>query len=367
MSPRTVGVEEELWLVEPTTRRAAPRAPEVLRAAGSAVEGELFRHQLETKSEPAVEVGAVVAQLREARATAGVAAADAGLAVVASGTVVLPSDDAVVTDDERYRDMVDRYGETALGGGTCGMHVHVRIASAQEGVQVIDRIAPWLPLVLALSVNSPFVDGRDTGYASWRSEQWSHWPSAGPTVPFVDVAGYHRAAESLVRSGAARDTHMLYYDARLAELYPTVEVRVADVVTDLADVALVAAVVRGLVETAARDRLACPTWRTEMLRAARWRAARFGLGDRLLHPARPDGEPVGAVDVLHDLRDSLVTALEDAGDLDLVDAGLERVVGATGAVRQRAALGRDGDLAAVVDDLVVRTRASWEGDCHPER
>lgn len=358
---RSVGVEEELWLADPSTRQAAPGAGRVVRHVSDVVDRELFRHQLEIQSDPHHALDDVVADLRERRWAAVKAAEDEGLAVVASGVPVLPSPDDVVTEDDRYHDMLGRYGDVARAGGTCGMHVHVGIASPEEGVRVLDRIGPWLPLVLAMTTNSPFAGGRDTGYQSWRSEQWSRWPSAGPAEAFGDLEGYRGATEALVRAGAARDPHMVYFDARLSDEQPTLEVRVADVVTDVQDAGLVAAVCRGLVETAARGGLPQAPWRAELLKAARWRAARHGLTHGLLHPAHPGGDPVPVRDVLADLLELVGAAVEEAGDHDRVRDGVERVLRGTGAQRQHAVHEGTGSLERVVDDLVERTRASCEG------
>ena len=112
------------------------------------------------------------------------------------------------------------------------MHVHVAIDSDEQGVAVIDRIAPWLPVLVAIAANSPFHEGEDTGYASWRSESWGAWPSAGGTEQFGSLAGYREACRFLMESGAALDEGMLYFPARLSPDNPTVEVRVADVCTD---------------------------------------------------------------------------------------------------------------------------------------
>ncbi|WP_084151758.1 carboxylate-amine ligase [Nocardioides halotolerans] len=366
MDTRTLGVEEELLVVDPETRAVTSRAPEVLRAYTDAqahpdpvplLDQELFRHQLETRTDPAREVDDVVAQVLEGRRRAIGAAAARDLAVAACATIPMGLDDPEVTADDRYRDMVQTYGAVARLGTTCGMHVHVAIESDEEGVACLDRIAPWLPVLLAVSTNSPFADGADTGYASWRSQQWATWPSAGPTEAFGSVAGYRRACERMLASGAARDTGMLYFDARLSEGQPTLEVRVLDVVTDLHDVGLLAALVRGLVETAALQAAAgepLPDWRSEELRAARWRAARYGLADDLLDPADRELRP--ARDVLGSLVDLVGDRLEAAGDLGRVTRGVERVLGGTGATRQRAAHERTGSIEGVVDDVLARTK-----------
>ncbi|MDF1603161.1 glutamate--cysteine ligase [Nocardioides sp. YIM 152315] len=371
---RTVGVEEELLLFDPATREVAAAAPAVLkefrehgrgrrppRAATDELDQELFRHQLETRTDPETDLDAVLAQLVAGRRTAGDAARAADLRVGACGIVPLGGDRSVVSPNDRYRDMVDTYGEVARTGGTCGMHVHTQIESDDEGVAVIDRIAPWLPVLLALSANSPFAEGRDSGYASWRAQVWSRWPSAGQTEAFGSVEGYREVSRMLVETGAARDAGMLYFDARLSEGQPTVEVRVCDVCTDPMRAVWIVALVRGLVETAAADRedgRSLPHWRPEALRAAHWRAARFGMSDALVDPRTRRLAP--AREVVGSLVDHVRPALDASGDLGRVEGMLERGVGDNGATRQRAAYERHGDVAAVVDDLIARTEGSWQ-------
>jgi carboxylate-amine ligase len=154
---------------------------------------------------------------------------------------------------------------------------------------------------------------------------------------------------------------MLYFDARLSENQPTLEVRILDAVTHADDVGLLAALVRALVETAVRQWSAGEPplpWRSEELRAARWRAARHGLADDLLDPRDHELRP--AREVLEALVELVSARLADAGDTERVRAGVERVLGATGASRQRAAYERTGSVEGVVDDVLARTAASWD-------
>jgi carboxylate-amine ligase len=367
---RTVGVEEELLVVDPATRSVTARAGEILREnlergpggdpqrASDSLDKELFRHQVEIKSDPSLDIGDVVGQIVDGRRTAGEAAAALDLAMAVSGSVPVTIEEPVLSDNDRYRDIADAYGLVARRGTTCGMHVHVEIESPEEGVRCLDRIAPWLPVLLAVSTNSPFAEGIDTGYASWRTQLWSSWPSAGATEPFGSLAGYELVCERMIASGAARDVAMLYFDARLSAGQPTLECRVLDAVTEPADIGLLAALVRALVETAAGAwPEGQPRWRSEELRAARWRASRFGLSDALLdprdHEVRPAREVLAALVELGSVR------LEAAGDTERVAAGVERVLSGTGATRQRSAYERTGSLEGVVDDLLARTAASW--------
>ncbi len=358
-----MGVEEELLLVDPGTLRLKPVSDRVVGHGDGDLEQELFLDQVEIASDPAADLDTVVADLRERRRTAAEAAASEGATLMAAPTPVLPHPEHEVTPKQRYQTMMGRFGELGRRAVVCGMHVHVDVHSPDEGVGVVDRLRPWLPVVQAISTNSPYNEGVDTGYASWRAQVWDAWPSAGPAEPFGDAEHYRAAVKRLVASGAALDEGMVYLDARLARAYPTVEVRVADVCTDLETTALVAALIRALVTTVASehaDGLPLEPWRVDLLRGARWRASRHGLADRLVHPGT--GDLVPAYDAVEALVAHVLPALEAAGDADRVARRLQHLEQhGTGAQRQCRTAGDDTDLEAVVRDLLDRTRASYEG------
>ena len=232
--------------------------------------------------------------------------------------------------------------------------MHVAIASAEEGVAALDRIRPWLAPLLALSTNSPFWNGTDSGYASYRSQVWGRWPSTGPTELFGDPAGYQQVVRTMLDTDTVLDEGMLYFDARLSRTHPTVEIRVADVCREPDDAVLIAGLTRALVETAVREWQAGSApdpVRTEVLRLAGWQAARSGLDGTLLDPADWRAAPAAAV--LQRLVEHVTPALLDAGDLDVVRELLAPTLARnTGAARQRAVLERTGDLRAVVADAV---------------
>lgn len=374
-SVRKVGVEEELLLVDPETGELANASAAVLhghrterlrdrradehRPASQDLEGELLRHMVETHTDPADDLADIGRELREARRTAITAAEESGYALAAVATPPLSPREPGVSPDPRYERIVGEFGETGRHAGTLGMHVHVDIADDEEGVRVIDRLRPWLPLLVALSANSPYASGRDTGYASWRQQVWGRWPSAGTAEPYGTVAEYRRVSATLIRLGAALDQGMLYFDARLAADYPTLEIRVADTCTEVDDALVVVALTRALVETLARDPDPGEPVRSDVLRAAGWRAARYGVSGDLVHPLT--GDLVPAADALAALVARVAPALAAAGDTERVDEGLARLSATgNGARRQRAAYERTGDLARVVADLVDRTRASTE-------
>lgn len=367
-SVRKVGIEEELLLVDPGTGELVGAAGHVLhehrtghhdaeRPAAQELEGELLRHMVETHTDPSADLGQIERELREARHTALVAAEQSGCELAAVAIPPLGPPDPAVSANSRYERIVDEFGDVGRRAGTLGMHVHVDIGDDEEGVRVMDGLRPWLPLLLALSANSPYADRHDTGYVSWRHQLLNHWPSAGSAEPFGSAAEYRRVSDALVRVGAALDPGMLYFDARLAVRYPTLEIRVADTCTEVEDALIVVALARALVETLAPGSEPHAPVRSDVLRAAMWRAARYGLDGDLVHPQT--WQLVAAADALHALVDRVGPALAEAGDTDLVADGLSRLAATgTGARRQRAAYERSGDLRGVVADLVDRTRRS---------
>ncbi|MFD4028567.1 glutamate--cysteine ligase [Streptomyces sp. NPDC058576] len=356
---RTVGVEEELLLVDSASGEAEALSSAVLAIAEkdaegeSAFEPELHRQQLEFSTHPCADMGELAESVHRWRGEAVRHAADAGASVVALATSPLPVSPKIGTG-ERYRWMAERFGLTAQEQLTCGCHVHVSVASDEEGVAVLDRVRCWLPVLLALSTNSPFWQGQDSRYSSYRSQVWGRWPSAGPVDVHGSAEAYHAQVRSLVGTGVLRDEGMIYFDARLSHRYPTVEFRIADVCLDPADTVLLATLVRGLVETAARE------WRagepplgtsTALLRAASWQAGRSGLEGRLVHPRTRRPEP--APDVLRALLDHVRDALEDSGDLTAVETALAAVDRrGNGARIQRETLARTGSLRDTVAECV---------------
>ena len=356
-----MGVEEEFLLVDPETGHPAAVSVAVLahtpgaaeHAGGAGLTYEMQREQVETGTGPCESLVELDSQLRAVRAKATVAAADAGAALVPIATSPLPVEPTLVPSP-RYAEIARRFGLTAFEQLTCGCHVHVAIDSPQQGVAVLDRIRPWLAPLVALSANSPFWQGGDSGYASFRSQVWTRWPSAGPYELFGSAAAYRAFVTTLLATDTLTDEGMLYLDARLSRRHPTVEVRVADVCREPDDAMLVAALVRALVDTAIAEWEAgvppAPV-RIEVLRLAAWRAGRSGLGEALLNPST--WLPAPAAAVLGALVEHVAPALEVSGDLATVRELLGAVLGrGNGAMRQRDVFARTGDLAAVLRDAL---------------
>jgi carboxylate-amine ligase len=354
-------VEEELLLVGARQPQARPVGDDVVAVASrgpddAEFEHEFKREQVEIATVPCSSLLNLAGELRRLRAELAVAARARDAQVVALATSPLPGL-PTPTSDKRYEEMTRAFGLVARQQLTCGQHVHVSVASKEEGVAVLDRLRPWLAVLTALSANSPFWQGEDTGYASYRSVVWGQWATAGPTERFGDVSGYERAVAELLTSGTTLDRGMIYFDARLSECYPTVELRVADVCQDVEDAVAIAGLGRALVVTAVeqwQSGLAAPDVRVGLLRAASWRAARSGLSGDLVDVGHARAVP--AWTLVDRLVEHVRPALRGAGDEESVLSALAAIrERGNGAARQRAAYARRNALADVIADAVERT------------
>ena len=347
----TLGVEEEFLLLDPETGENLPLAEKVYGALPDDLRRRSRREfrpsMVEMVTDVCTGLDELAEQLTGARRGAAEAAADAGATLAAIGATPVAEPSREPLDDPRFRAIVDHYGPIARDPALCGCHVHVGVSDPALAVDICTRLRPSLPVVQALAANSPLCEGADTGYASWRSVQLERWPSLGPWPHLRSVGEYEATVRALVASGEMMDGSMLFWYSRPSATFPTVEVRVADVCLDVRDTVLVAALVRGLVDTAARASEEPPALSDVVLHAAHWNAARTGLDGTLLDPVSGQARP--AWDVVGELVDGITPSLREHGDLDYVMAGLDRVRReGTGAARQRRLLAEQGSITAML-------------------
>ena len=349
---RRVGVEEEFLIVDCADGHAVALGEVLTRlSADDGLSSEMKQEQIETCTLPRTSLHELAQDITARRTSADATARSVGARSVPLATSPLPVR-STTTPGHRYEQMTQRFGLTAMEQLTCGCHVHVEVASDEEGVAILDRIRTWLPVLLAVSANSPFWNSMDSGYASYRAQAWNRWPTAGPCEVFGSADAYHGQVRDILASGVPLDKGQIYFDARLSHRHPTIEVRVGDVCLFADDAVLLAALVRGLAETAARQ------WRdgvppvhasAAQLRLASWQASRFGLDGELNHPLT--AQPTPAIDVVMALLDHIQPVLADQGELHLVENLLfQLLMRGTGADRQRRTFAASGSLRDVIAD-----------------
>jgi carboxylate-amine ligase len=361
-APRTLGVEEELHLVDLGTGRLTARAPELLRGLpDEAFSFELQRSTVETNTAIVRTLADLRREVTRLRSLLGAVAEPMGLGIVAAGTAPLSSaEDFELTALGRFSRMQQDYRFLVDDQLICGLQVHVGVDDRDTAVRVAQRVAPDLPTLLAMSASSPYWHGSDSGYASFRTLVWQRWPTAGSFGALESAAEYDQQLEELIGSGVISDAKMAYFDVRPSSHVPTVELRVCDACPRVDDVVLIAGLFRALVdEAAAADATGAPMRRRPepLHRAAMWRAARSGLSGPLLTPDRvPRAEP--AVDVVRALVARLRDRLADNDDWDEVSERAEALLAASdSSTRQRRRFAERGMLTDVVTLTVAETRS----------
>jgi glutamate---cysteine ligase / carboxylate-amine ligase len=289
----TVGIEEEFALVDPTTLELIPRF-ELLRdaAAGDAVlaesiAGELISSEIEIRSGKGADAEDARTRQAEARRRLFTLARAHGVALGSTGTHPLSDYRAQhIIDTEHYRRVEDGLKYVAWRNNTFSLHVHVGVRGADRAVRVCDRLRPVLPLLLAVGANSPYIDGRDSGLHSGRSQTFT---KSFPRCGIPDVFGSWRAwadyVELLVRTGSIIEFTQLWWSVRPHHDFGTVEVRICDAQMTAAEADGLAALIVACVRRAAEEVDAGeepPHLPARLIEENVWRAIRYGLDGRLL-------------------------------------------------------------------------------------
>jgi carboxylate-amine ligase len=317
---------------------------------------------VEGKTGVCADLGQLRAQVADMRAGLIGAGQATGVALAAAGS--FPGGDwraLGFTPKPRYERVAAAYARLADEHVICACHVHVGVAGRDLAIRVINRVRPWLPVLLALSASSPISIGEDTGYASWRAMVWARWPAAGMPPEFSSYVHYRETVDMLIAAGASFDAGQAFWDIRPGTNYETVEFRIADACTTIDETVVQAGLSRALVQTCL-DEIARGDpgvgFAAELLPAAKWRAARFGLDGTLVDPF--SGAQVSARSLLERLLDYVRPALDAAGDSEEVMRLVWSPDGPrpSSADRQRRVLAETGRIADVVDLLLEETAGS---------
>ncbi|MGH3006173.1 MAG: carboxylate-amine ligase [Gaiellaceae bacterium] len=335
-SPWSIGLEEELFVLDAETLEPRPIPAELLD--GVRFKAELFASVVELNTGICRDVSEATAELAALRVEARRRTAEAGLALAAAGTwPTAVSEEQPITPNPGYLAFVDHAGSAARRQYCSGLHVHVGVASPAACLERLEAVLPWLPLVLALSANSPYAAGAETGLASTRAELLTLLPRSGGPPVFASYESWERFAELLVELGLADEITRIWWDVRPHPRFGTLEVRMPDQPTRLEVTTALATLVQALVARAP----ALPAADRGLYAQNRWAALRFGAAAQLVHP---EGERLVSVgDLLGELNERLA-----------LDNELEPLAGLDGAGAQLE-LGRRDGLRSLCEHLVALT------------
>lgn len=363
------GIEEEYFLADAATRGTPRRGVrgfhEAARARLPQVERELLQSQVEVATPPSTSFAAAGEILRGLRAGLAEIGRQHGVLVLAAGThPVARWSRQSHTEADRYEGIMRELRMVGRRSVICGMHVHVEVPRPEARVDLMNRLLPFMPLLLALSASSPFWQGRATGLAGYRLSAFGEMPRTGLPDLFAGPEDYERYVAMMTRSGAIADASFLWWALRPSVRYPTLELRVADSCTRVGDTIAIAALYRCLVRLVDRR----PDLNRGLTGASRaiaaenlWRAQRYGVRASLIDEASGAAVPFASY-----LETTLGLVREDADALGCrEEAEASRVIAAEGTsadrqlavfaeARGRGLLGRDA-LGAVVDWLAATT------------
>ncbi len=356
----TIGVEEELMIVDGETQDLVNAIEALLEdAPAGAIKPELMESVLEVSSDPCANTRELEPQLRALRRQVRETAAGKGLAIGSAGTHPFAMwEDQRIVARSRYRDLISALRFVARQELIFGMHVHVGIDDPDKAIHVANGMRVHVPILLALSANSPFWRADSTGLQSTRTPIFRAFPRVGIPPEYEGWEDYERRIEFMVEAGSIEDYTWLWYDVRPHPNFGTVEIRAMDSQTRIEHTLGIAALVQAMVRELAihhdegRQLTAYP-W--EMLDENKWMASRHGLDGELVD--LPSHERVASKELARRLLDRLRGHAQDLGSADALEGIEDLLARGNGATRQLTVWEANHDLREVMAEIVEATGA----------
>jgi carboxylate-amine ligase len=356
----TIGVEEELMIVDVETMDLVNAIESFLdESPAGSIKPELMESVLEVSTDPCADIAEAEKQLRALRAQAREIGAPKGLTIGSAGTHPFAMwEDQRIVGRSRYRDLISALRFVARQELIFGMHVHVGLDDPDKAIHVANGMRVHVPVLLALSANSPFWRADSTGLQSTRTPIFRAFPRVGIPPPYQDWADYERRVEFMVSSGVAEDYTWLWYDVRPHPNFGTVEIRAMDSQTRIEHTIGITALVQAMVKELAEHfdagkQLTDYPW--EMLDENKWLASRHGLDGELVD--LPSNERVATRELTRRLLDRLRPHAEDLGSADAFEAIEDLLARGNGASRQLTVWEANHDLREVMAEIVEATAA----------
>ncbi|MEA5401297.1 carboxylate-amine ligase [Arcicella sp. DC2W] len=358
----TIGIEEEFQTIDPVTRELRSHMSKI-------VEGGQIILQERVKAEmhqAVVEVGTNICHnIQEARAEVTelrrhiIDLADQNnLLVAAAGTHPFSDwQDQLITPSPHYDSLIDEMRDVARGNLIFGLHVHVGIQTRNEGIQILNAVRYFLPHIYALSTNSPFWCGRNTGFKSYRSKVFDKFPRTGIPEFFASANEYDEYIDLLVKTKCIDSGKKIWWDIRLHPHFNTIEFRICDIPMRVDETICLAALMQALVAKIyklMKQNLNFRSYRKVLINENKWRAARYGIQAKLIDFGKQEEVPYS--DLCDELLDFVDDVLDELGSRHEVAYIKEILKNGTGADRQLAVFDETNDLKSVVDYIVQETK-----------
>ena len=357
----TLGIEEEFQIIDPETRELRSHVEKILEDGKvllkEHVKAEMHQSVIELGTDICHDAAHARAQVVDLRSNLASLAAGRGLKISSAGTHPFSHwHDQEITEGERYATIVNDLQQVARANLIFGLHVHVGIPDRVSAIHVMNQARYFLPHLFALSTNSPFWLGRDTGFKGYRLKVFENFPRTGIPDAFESISEYEDYLKCLVKTNCIDNAKKIWWDIRLHPFFNTLEVRVCDAQSRVDDTVALAALIQAIVCRLYKfqsQNLSFRLYRRRLLDENRWRACRYGLDGKLIDFGTE--QEVDERSLIHELLDFIKDEVDELGirrEVEHVETILRE---GTGADRQLAVWHRTHDTKAVVDHITAET------------
>ncbi len=357
----TLGIEEEFAIVDPETRELRSHIQEILEGGKvllkEQIKPEMHQSVVELGTEICTSISNAREHVVELRSKLASLANKGNLRIASVGTHPFSKwQDQLITEGERYKEIVKDMQRLARANLIFGLHVHVGIPNRESAIQVMNQARYFLPHIYALSTNSPFWGGQDTGLKGYRLKVFERFPRTGIPDAFDSLSEYEDFCKLLVKTGCIDNPKKIWWDIRLHPFFDTLEVRVCDAQSRVDDTLAIAALIQAVIAKLyklLKYNTTFRVYRRRVLDENRWRASRYGIEGKLIDFGRE--AEVETRSLLNELMEFVATEVDEL-DSKQEMAHIERIMReGTGADRQLAVFHQTNDMRAVVDQIVAET------------
>ena len=357
----TLGIEEEFAIIDPETRELRSHIQEILEYGKvilkEQVKPEMHQSVVELGTEICQSIVDARAHVIELRSRLAELAARSGLKIASVGTHPFSHwRDQLITQGERYREIVKDMQQLARANLIFGLHVHVGIPHRDVAILVMNQARYFLPHIYALSVNSPFWVGQNTGLKGYRLKVFERFPRTGIPDAFESLSEYEDYCKLLVKTGCVDNAKKIWWDIRLHPFFDTLEVRVCDAQSRVDDTLAIAALIQAVIAKLHKlqwQNMSFRIYRRRLIDENRWRASRYGIDGKLIDFGKET--EVETRGLLNELLEFISTEVNELGSKNEI-VHVERIMReGTGADRQLVAWEHTQDMKAVVDQIIDET------------
>jgi carboxylate-amine ligase len=357
----TLGVEEEYQVINPETRELSSHDQQIVSAAAKhfdeQVKAEMHQAVVEVITGVCSDVSDVRKQVTELRKSISQIAIDLGYRIGAAGTHPFSEwAKQLITPNPRYAEIINEMQDTARSNLIFGLHVHVGIEDKSMALHITNSMRYFLPHLFALSTNSPFWEGRNTGFKSFRTKIFDKFPRTGIPGIFHSIEEYQNYINLLTKTRCIDNPKKIWWDIRMHPFFPTIEVRICDIPMTVDETVAITTLIQALVAKLYKlktQNLSFINYHRALINENKWRASRYGLDGKMIDFGKE--EEVDTRVLIAEMIAFVDDVVDELGSRDEINKVKKMLSNGTGADRQLAVFERTKDLNSVVDYIIEQT------------